>query len=36
MPTYFQIVRGYSPAKSGYMMIPIVGAYYVQLAATAE
>jgi len=24
MPTYFQVVRGYSAAKSGYMMIPIV------------
>lgn len=26
MPTYFQVVRGYSPAKSGYMMVPkIIG-----------
>lgn len=24
LPTYFQIVRGYTPGKSGYMMIPLV------------
>ncbi|CAF9902778.1 MAG: hypothetical protein ALECFALPRED_000014 [Alectoria fallacina] len=24
LPTYYQIVRGYSPAKSGYMMLPII------------
>ena len=24
LPTYYQIVRGYSPAKSGYMMLPIL------------
>ncbi|KAJ5486142.1 hypothetical protein N7530_000442 [Penicillium desertorum] len=24
LPTYYQIVRGYSPSESGYMMIPIV------------
>ena len=24
LPTYYQIVRGYSPAKSGYMMISII------------
>jgi len=24
LPTYFQIVRGYTPAKSGYMMLPVV------------
>lgn len=24
LPTYYQVVRGYSPSKSGYMMIPIV------------
>ena len=30
MPTYFQVVREYPPAKSGYMMIPIVGAHPVQ------
>ena len=27
LPTYYQIVRGYSPAKSGYMLLPsIIGA----------
>ncbi|GAM88210.1 hypothetical protein ANO11243_062410 [Dothideomycetidae sp. 11243] len=25
MPTYFQIVRGYPPAKSGLMMLPVIG-----------
>ncbi len=24
LPTYYQIVSGYSPAKSGYMMLPII------------
>ena len=24
LPTYYQIVRGHSPAKSGYMMLPII------------
>ena len=24
LPTYYQIVRGYSPAKSGYMLLPIL------------
>jgi MFS family permease len=24
LPTYYQVVRGYSPAKSGYMMLPII------------
>ena len=24
LPTYYQIVRGYSPAKSGYMLLPII------------
>lgn len=24
LPTYYQIVRGYTPAKSGYMMLPII------------
>ncbi|KAJ5379129.1 efflux pump antibiotic resistance protein [Penicillium cosmopolitanum] len=24
LPTYYQVVRGYTPAKSGYMMLPIV------------
>ncbi|OKL64271.1 hypothetical protein UA08_00937 [Talaromyces atroroseus] len=24
LPTYYQVVRGYSPAKSGYMMFPII------------
>ena len=24
LPTYYQIIRGYSPAKSGYMMLPII------------
>lgn len=24
LPTYYQIVRGYTPAKSGYMMLPIL------------
>jgi len=24
LPTYYQIVRGYSPTKSGYMMLPIL------------
>lgn len=24
LPTYYQIVRGYNPAKSGYMMLPII------------
>jgi hypothetical protein len=24
LPTYFQIVRGYNPAKSGYLLMPIV------------
>lgn len=24
LPTYYQVVRGYTPAKSGYMMIPII------------
>jgi hypothetical protein len=28
MPIYFQVVRGYSPAKSGYMMIPIVRGHF--------
>lgn len=26
MPTYLQVVREYPPAKSGYLMIPIVSA----------
>lgn len=26
LPTYYQIVRGYTPAKSGYMMLPIINA----------
>ncbi|KAK5125448.1 hypothetical protein LTR85_000557 [Meristemomyces frigidus] len=29
MPSYFQVVRGYSPAKSGYMMIPILIGFLV-------
>lgn len=29
MPIYFQIVREYPPAKSGYMMIPMVSAHPV-------
>lgn len=24
LPTYYQVVRGYTPAKSGYMMLPII------------
>ena len=24
LPTYYQVVRGYAPAKSGYMMLPIM------------
>ncbi|KAJ5698334.1 hypothetical protein N7462_000339 [Penicillium macrosclerotiorum] len=24
LPTYFQVIRGYSPAKSGYMMLPMI------------
>lgn len=24
MPTYFQVARGWSPAKSGYMMLPVI------------
>lgn len=24
LPTYYQVVRGYTPAKSGYMMLPIL------------
>ncbi|PYH99512.1 efflux pump antibiotic resistance protein [Aspergillus ellipticus CBS 707.79] len=24
LPTYYQVVRGYTPAKSGYMMFPII------------
>ena len=24
LPTYYQIVRGYSPARSGYMLLPII------------
>ena len=31
MPTYFQIVRGYTPGKSGYLMIPLVNYHFDQL-----
>ncbi|KAK3613993.1 hypothetical protein LTR56_027547 [Elasticomyces elasticus] len=29
MPTYFQVVRGYPPAKSGYMLTPIVVGFLI-------
>ncbi|KAK3069998.1 hypothetical protein LTR53_011216 [Teratosphaeriaceae sp. CCFEE 6253] len=29
MPTYYQVIREYSPAKSGYMMLPIVIGFLV-------
>lgn len=31
MPTYFQVVRGFSPAKSGYMMLPLIAGNVVGL-----
>ena len=31
MPTFFQAVRGYSPAQSGYMMLPILVGFLVAL-----
>ncbi|KAK3670712.1 hypothetical protein LTR78_009404 [Recurvomyces mirabilis] len=29
LPTYYQVIRGYTPGKSGYLMLPTVGGFLV-------